>query len=777
MNSITVTTIVSIAAAVFYVFIVGLALRKRGWSERTTRFLIVYAVIAAIWEVGRTLANLQWLPFLPDDVLTRIIPYGVMLLSILFLLLTRSFLRLEKLGWVWWGLGGAWLAVLIALDANLFPLPDVLWTSPSGEVIERQALTLGIVALGWVVFTGGAAVLTTLTYYRTQQPLHRNRITYWFLVMGFVAVGAGLLVAGREGVSSGFYLLSALSASYAVLTHRLFDLRQIMRQVTSYLIIIPLTLALYTGSFLVVYNLLQAAPGYTPLLGGLVMATVITLLFNPLLRFIQRWIHQLVAGTAPDPRRTLREYSASISNILDLELLATVAVGLISEAMDIQRGALYVVHRDGEGEQPVGQTPSFCLRGVKGMGEADPPPVDLPVGGAVASHLSQTQAPLTQYDVDLLPDFQHISPRERNWLSSLDMDVYVPIYAQGEWIGLLALGSKRSGDRYFDDELDLLATLADQTAVALENARLFDDLKARNIEIEQLNQELESLNRELTRLGQTKSDFIDIASHELRTPLTQVRGYTDILREMIEEKSLNIEAAEKMTNGLKKAAHRLEEIVDAMFDMAKLDTETMTLNWVRSSVDSILHSAIEQWKEALEERDITLTMEGLDGLPPVLVDYKRMKQAFSHVVQNAVKFTPDGGEIQIIGQMRAWTQLSDRTLEVIVADSGIGIDSDNLERIFDKFYRGSDVLRHSTGRSKFKGAGPGLGLTIARGIIEAHGGRIWAESAGYDEDTCPGSQFHIVLPVDPRHGDKVQQKIETDSSQWEGMVSFNPKVS
>jgi signal transduction histidine kinase len=94
---------------------------------------------------------------------------------------------------------------------------------------------------------------------------------------------------------------------------------------------------------------------------------------------------------------------------------------------------------------------------------------------------------------------------------------------------------------------------------------------------------------------------------------------------------------------------------------------------------------------------------------------------------------------------------SDQKVEIVVTDTGIGIDPDDLERIFDKFYRVGDVLFHSTGKIKFKGAGPGLGLTIARGIVEAHRGRIWAESPGCDEEACPGSEFHVVLPVRPQH--------------------------
>jgi signal transduction histidine kinase len=454
----------------------------------------------------------------------------------------------------------------------------------------------------------------------------------------------------------------------------------------------------------------------------------------------------------------LREYSTSISNILDLEQLATVSTGLISEAMEIQHGALFVVHSE-NGENEEGES-YFHLRGVRGMGEGeDLIPSALPTDSPLAEYLRQEHSPLTQYDIDLHPRFKNITSSARDWFTDLDMDVYVPIYAKGEWIGLLALGPKRSGDRYFDEELVLLSTLADQTAVALENARLFDDLKARSAEVERLNEDLAVANLELTRMGQAKSDFIDIASHELRTPLTQVRGYTDILSEMIESDSLSAKGGVKLTEGLKKAAERMEEIINTMFDVAQIDTETLSLSLFPESLAAIMKNAVKPWAEALKERKLTLTVEGLAGLPSISADGKRLQQAFSHIIQNAIKFTPDGGQICITGRMLEWTLPQDQSIEIVVADTGIGIAPEELERIFEKFYRVGDALLHSTGKTKFKGAGPGLGLTIARGIVEAHGGRIWAESPGYDEETCPGGEFHIVLPVQPRTSSSVGERV------------------
>jgi signal transduction histidine kinase len=326
----------------------------------------------------------------------------------------------------------------------------------------------------------------------------------------------------------------------------------------------------------------------------------------------------------------------------------------------------------------------------------------------------------------------------------------VPIYAKGEWIGLLALDCKISGDRYFEDDLTLLSTLANQTAVALENARLFEDLKSQNADNERLNEELRTANRELARLDEAKSNFIDIASHELRTPLTQVRGYNEIICEMIEDGSLDPKTGVQMIDGVRKGVERLEEIVDVMFDVSQIDTETLVLSPSQTPMAAIVRMAADTWAAALKERKQTLTMEGLEGLPPLTADGKRLKQVFSHLIQNAIKYTPDGGHIQITGRLLdEELPPEDQTIEIIVADTGIGIAREDLGRIFEKFYRTGDVLTHSTGKIKFKGAGPGLGLTIVQGIVEAHGGRIWAESPGYNEQMRPGSQFYIILPVQP----------------------------
>ena len=134
-------------------------------------------------------------------------------------------------------------------------------------------------------------------------------------------------------------------------------------------------------------------------------------------------------------------------------------------------------------------------------------------------------------------------------------------------------------------------------------------------------------------------------------------------------------------------------------------------------------------------------------------DAERLFQAFRNLVTNAIKYTPDGGRITVNGRLLSGF------VEVTVADTGIGIDLKDQDRIFEKFGRVGNVTLHSSGKVKFKGGGPGLGLPITKGIIKSHGGAIWVESEGYDEEKCPGTIFHVLLPIRQEPPDQSVAKI------------------
>ena len=280
----------------------------------------------------------------------------------------------------------------------------------------------------------------------------------------------------------------------------------------------------------------------------------------------------------------------------------------------------------------------------------------------------------------------------------------------------------------------------------VENARLVDDLRAVQHDLHRLNEELAETNRQLRRLDQAKSDFVTIASHELRTPLSQIFGYSDVLASLDGEELGDSQVVEQFIGGISRGAQRLQQVVDAMVDVSLIETGALRIQIAPVCIEDVIDRAVESVAVAVRERALTITVSELSSLPIVQADSARLEQVFASLMRNAVKFTPDGGEISVSGF--AASPLTGRAyLEVLVADQGIGIDPEQQALIFEKFYRPEDPLLHSTNDSAFKGAGPGLGLSIARGIVEAHGGRIWAESPGRDEKECPGSTFHVRLPL------------------------------
>jgi signal transduction histidine kinase len=152
---------------------------------------------------------------------------------------------------------------------------------------------------------------------------------------------------------------------------------------------------------------------------------------------------------------------------------------------------------------------------------------------------------------------------------------------------------------------------------------------------------------------------------------------------------------------------------------------------------------------SIPDRQLTLALgEFPSELGTFFADPQRLYVVFNHIVGNSIKYTPDGGSITISARLlKTSPEKGIDFVQVSIADTGIGIAPEDLERIFDKFSGVTEPLRHSSGRTKFKGGGPGLGLAVAKGIIDAHGGKIWVESPGYDERRCPGSTFYFVLPV------------------------------
>ena len=317
----------------------------------------------------------------------------------------------------------------------------------------------------------------------------------------------------------------------------------------------------------------------------------------------------------------------------------------------------------------------------------------------------------------------------------------VPLLAKGESVGAVQFADPRP-DAYGEREEQFLTTLAGQAATAVTNARLLEDAA-----------KVEAL-RELDRL---KSELLSTVSHELRTPLVSIKGYADtLLRTDVEWTE---DERREFLRYIDEESDRLCSLIEDLLQMSQIEAGKLLLRRQAVHLGRVAQKVVR--KARLDARNHRITLSFPSDLPFADGDAKKIEQVLTNLVQNAVKYSPSGGSIRVrglAGSNRGDGSVSVGTVGlaradyvvVAVADEGAGIAPEHHKRIFDRFYRIDGKLSRETG-------GSGLGLAICRGIVEAHGGRIWVESPGRtvrSGDGSRGSTFYFSLPKgDPTKDD------------------------
>lgn len=385
-----------------------------------------------------------------------------------------------------------------------------------------------------------------------------------------------------------------------------------------------------------------------------------------------------------------------------------------------------------------------ALHSMAQRGFPDNEKATLPISihsGDIFQRISESRRPLLLNDVT-----QDSGWRQLDWLPINHSWVGVPLIAKGKVIGMISL-TRREASAFSLDDATIVLAFAGQAAIVLENASLYDEISQLNEDLEmKVAQRTEELNKAyqiLERLDRTKTDFINVTSHELRTPLAVIKGYSQMLN--IRPTISHDAKAKELLNGILAGVNRLHQVVNTMLDVARIDAEVLRLQSEPIDLDEIIKQIRQQFTQILQERNLTVGLAHLKSLPPIQADPVLLDKVFYNLLINAIKYTPDGGVITINGCPIEWN--SQPAVEIVVSDTGIGIDPEHHDQIFEKFYQTGEVALHSSGQTKFKGGGPGLGLAIVRGIIQAHGGHVWVESEKFDEVTYPGSHFHVVLPL------------------------------
>jgi signal transduction histidine kinase len=258
--------------------------------------------------------------------------------------------------------------------------------------------------------------------------------------------------------------------------------------------------------------------------------------------------------------------------------------------------------------------------------------------------------------------------------------------------------------------------------------------------------DLQRTNNILRQLDRNKMDFIQVVAHELRTPLTVLNGYIKILRSSPDIKA-NASLG-TLIEGIIHGTDRIHEVVNLMLDVTRIDTETLRVVAEPVPLLQLIHELVQNLAAAMEGRKLEINIDYAAETPQMYGDPTLILKALFQLVINAIKYTPDGGKVTIsTGPCRIEDEIPG--VQIKVSDTGIGIDAEHHELVFEKFYQVGSVTIHSSGKTTFKGGGSGLGLAIVRGVARAHGGKAWVESPGHNETNFPGSIFYLQLPINP----------------------------
>lgn len=319
--------------------------------------------------------------------------------------------------------------------------------------------------------------------------------------------------------------------------------------------------------------------------------------------------------------------------------------------------------------------------------------------------------------------------------------VVLPLISRRRSVGVLAADNAVSR-KPIAPQLDLLRIFASQAAVAIENAQLF--------------QEVEETNRQLARASRHKSEFLANMSHELRTPLNAILGFTELIIDEVYGKvpdELRESIEDIHTNG-----RHLLRLINDVLDLSKIEAGQMQLNLGQYSVQSLIDFVISATRSLAAEKRLELVSGVAESLPPAVGDSKRITQILMNLVGNAIKFTPAGGHVTVTAKyvpssecqvpglesgtrnLESGTPKSPDLIEISVTDTGIGIPTEELKSIFSEFRQVDSSITREYG-------GSGLGLSIAKRLVEMHGGSIWAES-----QVGKGSIFYFRIPLRTQWG-------------------------
>ena len=464
MITIQPETILHLSGVVLYLAILLVSLGQRGLQDQLAPCtMAAYFGVSMLVELGHLAVAWNLVREFPPLVTENLTFYGLVFQSFFLFQISELFFR-RRTRWFRWILLGMAVAAGIILEMVQISAPYMIRLG-SRWMIPGWLVTQGVLTLGWGYFMLRTVIRTIATYRQEELLVTHARIRYWSMAL-ILILGGDFLILGREIQVGGWLKIAAgLLVSFVVLITRLPDLRGALKFSVSTMVSATLELVLYTTGFMLLLAYADRIIGYDPMLVSVALGVVLLILFNPINRMIKKGVSRMFYGVERDYNQVLRDYSKKISNVLDLDLLSKIMVELIGEWIDVDRGTLLTVDTDVDEDTRRG----YRLVGVEEKDGQKSPAVFLASDSPITLTFHDEKKALTISEIEMLPKYHQIDGGVRTWFKRQKMDIFIPIFGMDEWIGLLALGPKRSGSAYTRADFRLLQTLADQTSVALQN--------------------------------------------------------------------------------------------------------------------------------------------------------------------------------------------------------------------------------------------------------------------------------------------------------------------
>jgi signal transduction histidine kinase len=493
-------------------------------------------------------------------------------------------------------------------------------------------------------------------------------------------------------------MVFALMLGTSIVRYRLFDVNVAVKKSAVYLLV-----------WGVLTSVLVAAESYAdwdnvnPLWVILPLGFVMTMLVSPVGQRLEESIERVMFSRRRGCYETLLDLSKRMGAILDFgRLMETLVHGLVRGVplthcvlmiYDAQRSAFAVYREDAS----VGE-----------RGAVAPIRID----SRIVQWLNQTGRVLVKEEAKLNPEIAAYFESAENELEAINAALIVPLKIEGKLTGILLVGEKLSGDIFDDQELEVLAVLANQVAISLENARLYE--------------ELSETNAELMQASRLKSQFLASMSHELRTPLNSIIGFSKVLLNRFDGELT--ERQETYIRSVHNSGAHLLQLINGILDFSRIEAGKLEMVSEEVDLHELIDECIESSMPLARGKHMKVEKNVPLELPPLSGDRTKIKQILLNLLSNAIKFTGQGRVlVSVVSEPDA--------IRVSVADTGIGIREDDQARLFEPFQQLDNPVVRSAG-------GTGLGLAISKKFVELHGGRIWAESRENQ-----GSTFHFTIPL------------------------------